>query len=81
MKGFSRRQFVGGAGGAVASLALPTYAWAAGSQFKIGVISDEISQDFDHACFVVAKKLPPFVLAMMRRPRPTQAAQVSAIKS
>jgi len=56
MKGFSRRQFVGGAGGAVASLALPTYAWAAGSQFKIGVISDEISQDFDHACFVVAKE-------------------------
>jgi sugar phosphate isomerase/epimerase len=26
-----------------------------GSNFKIGVISDEISQDLDHACYVIAK--------------------------
>jgi sugar phosphate isomerase/epimerase len=29
-------------------------AWAADSNFKIAVISDEISQDFDHACSVIA---------------------------
>jgi sugar phosphate isomerase/epimerase len=29
-------------------------AWATGSDFKIAVISDEISQDFDHACSVIA---------------------------
>jgi sugar phosphate isomerase/epimerase len=29
-------------------------AWAVGSNFKIAVISDEISQDFDHACSVIA---------------------------
>jgi sugar phosphate isomerase/epimerase len=33
---------------------LPLRAWAAGSNFKIAVISDEISQDFDHACSVIA---------------------------
>jgi sugar phosphate isomerase/epimerase len=26
------------------------------AQFKVGVISDEISQDFDHACYVIAKE-------------------------
>ena len=31
-------------------------AFAAGSNFKIGVISDEISGDFDHACYVIAKE-------------------------
>ena len=30
-------------------------AFAAGSAFKVGVISDEISQDFDHACSVISK--------------------------
>jgi sugar phosphate isomerase/epimerase len=54
MKNISRRQFAGGAAGVVASLAVPMRAWAAGSNFKIGVISDEISQDFDHACSVIA---------------------------
>jgi len=38
----------------VASFSLPLRAWAAGSNFKIAVISDEISQDFDHACSVIA---------------------------
>jgi sugar phosphate isomerase/epimerase len=54
MKGVSRRQFVGSAAGVVASFSLPMRAWAAGSTFKIAVISDEISQDFDHACSVIA---------------------------
>ncbi len=52
----SRRQFVGGAAGAAAALFLPGRCLAAGSSFKIGVISDEISDDFDHACFVAAKQ-------------------------
>ena len=55
MKNVSRRQFVGGAAGVAASLSLPMRTWAAGSNFKIAVISDEISQDFDHACSVIAK--------------------------
>src|ERR1700720_795407 len=54
MKSVSRRQFVGGSAGLVASLSLPMRAWAATSPFKIAVISDEISQDFDHACSVIA---------------------------
>jgi sugar phosphate isomerase/epimerase len=54
MKDVSRRQFVGGVAGVVASFSMPERAWAAGSNFKIGVISDEISQDFDHACSVIA---------------------------
>ncbi len=55
MKGISRRQFVTGSAGAAAALSLPLRAWAAGAQFKVAVISDEISQDFDHACYVIAK--------------------------
>ena len=51
----SRRRFTVGAGAAVAMLVTPIRAFAAGSKFKVGVISDEISQDFDHACFVIAK--------------------------
>ena len=35
---------------------MPLRAWAAGSKFKIGVISDEISEDFDHACYVINKQ-------------------------
>ena len=54
MKDVSRRQFVGNAAGLVASFSLPLRAWAAGSNFKIAVISDEISQDFGHACSVIA---------------------------
>jgi sugar phosphate isomerase/epimerase len=53
-KNVSRRQFVGAAAGVLASTALPVRAWAAASPFKIAVISDEISQDFDHACSVIA---------------------------
>ncbi len=52
---FSRRRFAVGAGATAAMLAAPIRTLAAGSNFKVGVISDEISQDFDHACFVIAK--------------------------
>jgi sugar phosphate isomerase/epimerase len=51
----SRRSFAIGAGATAAILAAPLRAFAAASSFKVGVISDEISQDFDHACFVIAK--------------------------
>src|ERR1700722_1108108 len=57
MAGVSRRNFLAGAGITAATCAarplfgLPT---AAQSPFKIAVISDEISQDFDHACSVTA---------------------------
>src|SRR5260221_13383647 len=51
----SRRKFVGGVAGASASFLLPPRAFAADTKFKVGVISDEISQDFDHACYVIAK--------------------------
>jgi sugar phosphate isomerase/epimerase len=55
MMHLSRRQFAGGMAGTAAGLLLRTRAWAAESKFKVGVISDEISQDFDHACYVIAK--------------------------
>jgi sugar phosphate isomerase/epimerase len=49
----SRRRFAAGAAAATAMLASPLRSFAAGSDFKIGVISDEISDDFDHACHVI----------------------------
>ncbi len=52
----SRRQFTRGAVGAVASLSLLGRARALMSTFKVGVISDEISDDFDHACYVIARQ-------------------------
>ena len=52
----SRRRFNAGLGTVAASLALPLRARAAGVSLKAGVISDEISQDFDHACYVIAKE-------------------------
>jgi hypothetical protein len=52
----SRRKFVGGAASVAAALSSPVRGWAATSSFKIGVISDEISQDFDHACYVISKE-------------------------
>ena len=54
MKSLSRRCFTAGVAATAASFALPLRALAAGSSFKIGVISDEISNDFDHACSVIA---------------------------
>src|SRR5580704_16010076 len=57
MEGVSRRSFIAGASmTAAACAARPLFGMAAASQspFKISVISDEISQDFDHACSVIA---------------------------
>jgi len=56
MNPLSRRSFLAGAACATAALATPLPSFAAGSKFKIGVISDEISADFDHACYVIAKQ-------------------------
>ena len=59
MEDLSRRNFLAGAGmaGAVwASRPLFALSTAADSPFKIAVISDEISDDFDHACYVIAKE-------------------------
>src|SRR5581483_5509899 len=52
----NRRHFVAGAASLASGLYPPVRALAAGSNFHIGVISDEISQDFDHACYVIAKQ-------------------------
>src|SRR5580704_4990811 len=57
MEGVSRRGFIAGAAMTAAACATrPIFgqATAAQSPFKIAVISDEISQDFDHACSVIA---------------------------
>src|SRR4030088_809702 len=57
MEVVSRRSFIAGAGMTAAARATrPLFGMAAASQspFKISVISDEISQDFDHACSVIA---------------------------
>lgn len=57
MKGISRRSFlVASATAAVTSVARPLFSMANISQspFKVSVINDEISPDFDHACYVAA---------------------------
>jgi sugar phosphate isomerase/epimerase len=57
VEGVSRRSFIARAGVAAAACAAPSVfgmASASNSPFKIAVISDEISQDFDHACSVIA---------------------------
>lgn len=54
---FSRRSFLakaGAAGIAGAMLPLSAIAQIAMSRFKIAVISDEISSDFDHACYIAS---------------------------
>ena len=56
MKHLSRRQFVQNAAGTIALSSMSALARAQKSSFKVGVISDEISQDFDHACYVIAKE-------------------------
>jgi sugar phosphate isomerase/epimerase len=59
MESFSRRSFTIGAGAfAAACVTRPSFGMAAGSNspFKIAVISDEISQDFDHACAIASKE-------------------------
>ncbi len=56
MNGTTRRNFLAGAAGAVtASLTSRSLlAVQFASPFKVAVISDEISDDFDHACSVIA---------------------------
>ena len=55
MPKLSRRMFTCSAGAALVSFAVPLRAFTTRYPFKVGVISDEISQDFDHACSVIAK--------------------------
>jgi len=56
MGGCSRRTFLQGAGMIAACASLPkfTRAEASTSPFRVAVINDKISPDFDHACYVVA---------------------------
>ena len=57
MEGCTRRSFLRGAGMTAAALAAGSsvgMARALKSPFKIAVINDEISQDFDHVCYVVS---------------------------
>jgi sugar phosphate isomerase/epimerase len=59
MEGFSRRSFLAGAGVVAATYATqPVFSLASVSKspFKVAVISDEISQDFDHACSIASKE-------------------------
>jgi sugar phosphate isomerase/epimerase len=56
MNDFSRRQFVRGAVGVAALATISFRTWAESSPFKISVINDEISPDFDHACHVIAQE-------------------------
>jgi sugar phosphate isomerase/epimerase len=54
--GVTRRGFIGGGVAAGFAMAGGRAAFGfAASPFKVGVISDEISQDFDHACYVASK--------------------------
>ena len=51
----SRREFLAGLGAAGALAVTPSAARAASDcPFRLSVINDEISQDFDHACSVAA---------------------------
>src|SRR5215472_4354093 len=53
----SRRRFLSGTGAAAfAYFGSRAFAMVANSPFKVGVITDEISQDFDHACAVAANE-------------------------
>ena len=49
----SRRGFLAGIGGVAAAGLLPVRALES-CPFRVAVINDEISQDFDHACYVAA---------------------------
>jgi sugar phosphate isomerase/epimerase len=52
----SRRKFLSGTGATAAFLGARAFAMVAKSPFKVAVITDEISQDFDHACSVAANE-------------------------
>ena len=57
MEDLSRRNFIAGAAvTAIACTAKPLLGMVPKSPFRIAVISDEISPDFDHACSVISKE-------------------------
>ena len=58
MSGVSRREFLAAGGAAAMACGLPRALMAARfqSSFRVAVISDEISPDFDHACSVIANE-------------------------
>ena len=51
----SRREFIAGMGAAGMVAAAPGVARAlADCPYRLSVINDEVSQDFDHACYVAS---------------------------
>jgi sugar phosphate isomerase/epimerase len=54
MENLNRRNFLRGAAAACAASPLISMAQISRSPFRLAVINDEISQDFDRACYVVA---------------------------
>jgi len=57
MEEFSRRSFLIGVGATAATvMSARAFAMVAKSPFKIAVITDEITQDFDHACSIAANE-------------------------
>jgi len=58
MDGISRRGFLTGAAamGVAAWGGRRAFGFAGAQRFKVAVITDEISQDFDHACAVASKE-------------------------
>ena len=52
----TRRQFTSDLGASAAFFSLPRSARADGLHLNVGVISDEISQDLDHSCYVISKE-------------------------
>lgn len=85
MEACSRRSFLRGAGMTAAAFAASSslgMAKTPKSPFKIAVINDEISQDFDHVCYVISHDFglswielrsmwirTPWTSAMSRSPR------------
>lgn len=59
MSRIDRRSFLVGGGAAVGVAAMPQFALAnprLKSPFRVAVITDEISADFDHACSIAANE-------------------------
>jgi sugar phosphate isomerase/epimerase len=56
MEGLSRRNFLAGAAAAALASPFAGRAQASNSPFRVAVINDEISPDFEHACAVASKE-------------------------
>lgn len=56
MQSLSRRTFLATTALAAGAYAIPAFASASRSPFRVAVITDEISPDFDHACYVAANE-------------------------